>query len=91
MRYYNMVLNTNAETLDERATVDYREYRGDNPITAMNNYIYKHIENGLVFFAYREEGPGTYAVFSYDERKFSFQDAHDYMTNFQSAIYASIS
>lgn len=82
MRYYNMVLNTNAETLDEQALVEYKDFRSENPITAMNNYTYKHIENGLVFFAYREEGPGTYAVFSYDEQKFSFQDAHDYMTNF---------
>lgn len=38
----------------------------------MNNYIYRHAENGVLFFAYREDGPATHAVFSYDEQKYSY-------------------
>lgn len=87
MRYYKMVLNTNAEMLEERATVDFKEFRSEPPIIAMNNYTYKHLENGLLFFAYREEGDTTCAVFAYDEQKHSFRDAHDCMTGFLSEVF----
>lgn len=72
MRFYNMILNTNAETLEKEAAVDFKEYRSENPITGMNNYIYRHAENGVLLFAYREEGPTIHAVFSYDEQKYSY-------------------
>lgn len=82
MRFYNMILNTNAETLEKEAAVDFKEYRSENPITGMNNYIYRHAENGVLLFAYREEGPTILAVFSYDEQKHSYQGAYDYMAGF---------
>lgn len=72
MRFYNMILNTNAETLEKEAAVDFKEYRSENPITGMNNYIYRHAENGVLLFAYREEGPTILTVFSYDEQKYSY-------------------
>ena len=50
MRYYHYILNTNSELLEENALVDFKEFRGEHPITAMNNYTYKRLENGLNFF-----------------------------------------
>ena len=79
MRYYCMVLSTNAEKIKENSKINLREYDYSCPISAMNSYMYKEMKNDLVFFAYREEKNVILAAFSYDEKKSSFQDAFDYI------------
>ncbi|MBQ5850479.1 MAG: hypothetical protein IIW54_06665, partial [Lachnospiraceae bacterium] len=79
MRYYSFALNTSAEKLKENSKVNLREYAYENPIAAMNNYIYKKSKNGLCFLAYREEEAMTLAVFSYDERKLSYHESYEYI------------
>lgn len=79
MRYYNIILNTSAEQIEKRATVEFKEYRSESTFEAVNNYMYRTAENDMRFFVYREEGNLTYAVFSYSELKRSFQDAYEYI------------
>ena len=79
MRYFNIILQTNADKIEKNATVQFKEYRGENAIESMNTYMYRHMENNVRFFAYREENNLTYAVFTYNEQKCSFQDAYDYI------------
>ena len=77
MRYYKIILQTNAEKIEARATVDFKEYRAEPVFSAMNSYLYRHAENDVRIFAYRDEGSLTYAAFAYDEQRRSFQDACD--------------
>ncbi len=80
MRYYGFAFNANAEKIKENAKINLREYAWENPIEAMNNYIYKTILSSLCFFAYREEvGDVTLAAFSYDERKYTYREFYDYI------------
>ena len=79
MRYYSIILSVNSEQIDEGATVEYKEYRGAKTLEAMNEYLYRHSENDVRFFAYREEDGRVFAAFSYDELRCSFEDANDYI------------
>lgn len=79
MRFYEFNISTNASSIKERATVNLRDYDYDNPVAAMNNYVYRKIKNGLYFFAYREEETFVRAAFSHDEKSGSLSDAFDYL------------
>lgn len=87
MRYYCMVLSTNAEKIKENSKINLREYDYSCPISAMNSYMYKEMKNDLVFFAYREEKNVILAAFSYDEKKSSFQDAFDYILGMLNEVF----
>lgn len=77
MRYYEIILNTNAEKIKKNAKVDFMEYRGEDPVYSLNNYAYRNLENGLYFFAYKKADNITHAAFAYDEQRYSFQDAYE--------------
>ncbi|MGO4864372.1 AAA family ATPase [Ligilactobacillus ruminis] len=80
MRYYTFALYASADQIKEKTTINLREYAYENTIAAVNNYMYKRLDNDVCFFAYREEGNTTYAVFSYDEKKGAFIDAFSHIT-----------
>ena len=80
MRYYTFALYASADQIKEKTTINLREYDYENTIAAVNNYMYKRLDNDVCFFAYREEGNTTYAVFSYDEKKGAFVDAFSHIT-----------
>lgn len=80
MRYFDFVLFTNAGQIKTSASetgVDLREFAYDDPIAAVNAYMYRKSSNGLHFFIYRSEGDISYANFSYDESNYSFRAAYD--------------
>lgn len=79
MRYFGFAIKTNAEQIRENAKINLREYAYENPIAAMNSYLYKNVKNGICYFAYREEEAVTLAAFSYDEKKWVFSAAYDYI------------
>lgn len=81
MRYYNFALYASADQIKEKTTINLREYAYENTIAAVNNYMYKRLDNYVCFFAYREEGNTTFAVFSYDEKKGAFVNAFAHITN----------
>lgn len=56
MRYYNFALYASAEQIRENTTINLREYAYENPIVAVNNYMYKRPDNDVAFLTYREEG-----------------------------------
>ena len=80
MRYYNFTLYASADQIKEKTTINLREYDYENTIAAMNNYMYTSLDNDVSFFAYREEGNATLAVFSYDEKKGVFSEAFAHIT-----------
>lgn len=80
MRYFEVVLITSSNEIEEKSKLKLREYAYDGPVAAINNYMYKSIKNGIVFFAYREEiKDRVLSAFSYDEQKYSFQDVYQYI------------
>ena len=79
MRYYSIILSVNSDRIEEKATVDFKEYRSEKTLAAVNEYMYRHAENDVRFFAYREEGGLTYAAFTYNERRSTFEEAYDYI------------
>ena len=79
MRYFGFALNTSAEKIEKNSKIRLREYDYQSPVAAMNNYMYKHLKNGICLFAYREEENVVLAAFSYDEKKGLFRDAYDYI------------
>ena len=81
MRYYNFALYASAEQIKENTTINLREYAYENPIAAVNNYMYKRLDNDVAFLTYREEGNTIFAVFVYDEKKKTFADAFSHATN----------
>lgn len=80
MRYYNFALYASTDQIKEKTTITLREYAYENTIAAVNNYMYRRLDNDVSFFAYREEGNTTFAVFSYDEKKGAFVDAFAHIT-----------
>ena len=80
MRYYSLILNTDAEEIKESAKINLREYGYNNPIASVNNYLYHNMKSGISFLMYREEaGKGTKAIFCYNERKNEYKDIYDYI------------
>ncbi len=88
MRYYSVVLKTNSEYIKENAKIELRQYDYQNPISAMNYYIYKNIKNGVCFFAYREETNAVLAVFCYEEKKEPFRSTFNYIFEILSSVFA---
>lgn len=80
MRYYNFALYASADQIKENTTINLREYAYENTIAAVNNYMYKRLDNDVCFFAYREEGNTIFAVFVYDEKRKNFADAFAHVT-----------
>lgn len=80
MRYYNYALYASAEQIKEKTTINLREYAYENTIAAVNNYMYKRLDNDVAFLAYREEGNTIFAVFIYDEKRKNFADAFAHAT-----------
>lgn len=77
MRYYGFVLNTSAEEIKENCTIRWKDFDYDSPIGAMNKYLYRELKSGLTFLAYGvAENDTVYSMFSYDESKYTLEDAY---------------
>ena len=81
MRYYNFALYASAEQIKEKTKINLREYAYENTYVALNNYMYKRLDNYIYFYAYREEGNTTFAVYAYDEKKVVFADSFVHVTD----------
>ena len=46
-------------------------------IAALNKYMYRHLENGYLFMAYREQKNMLLAAFAFDERQYTYQETCD--------------
>lgn len=49
MRYYNFALYASAEQIRENTTINLREYAYENTYAALNNYMYKRLDNYIYF------------------------------------------
>ena len=87
MRYYNFALYATSDYIKERTQINLRAYGYDNTLCAVNNYMYKHLQNGVSFAAYREEGNITHAVFCYDEKNMTLQAAYEIITGMLSEVF----
>ncbi len=75
MRYYQLAFRSNEDEIREKAIINVREYDYDSAIGAVNKYIYKNRKSTLSFLIYKEENDVIQAVFSYDEKRDTFEDA----------------
>jgi hypothetical protein len=80
VRYYNFALYATSDEIKEKTTINLREYGYGNTLIAVNNYMFRHLQNGISFLAYREEGNTILAVFSHDEMNVMFRDAYASIT-----------
>lgn len=88
MRYYSFILNTNAEKLARNSTVNLKDYDYDSPIGGMNYFMYAKLKNGVSYMAYREDEKGAiYSAFAYNERKYSFQEAYEYISGILNEVF----
>ncbi len=88
MRYYNLVLKTSSKEIEEGAKIRLRDYDFESSIGAMNAYIYKIINNGIAFLAYREEEDAILAAFSFDDKKGTFNEAYDHIIEILSSTFS---
>lgn len=88
MRYYNFVLKTTSEKIQAGAAIRLKDYDYDSVICAVNSYMHQIMDNGISFFAYREEKEAVQAVFSYDEKKVMFNEAYDYIVEILSDTFS---
>ena len=79
MRYYAFSLNTTAEQIEQNTKVKLREYCYDDTIAAVNDFMYRHVENDMAFLFYRKEGEVMLAEFAFDEQKMSLEHAFGFL------------
>ena len=77
MRYFEFMLRTTAEQIKKNTTVNLNAYAYDNPVAAVNSYLYGNLKNGVCCFMYREEQDVVLSAFSYDEKARTFREAYD--------------
>lgn len=77
MRYYAIKFKATSETIKEHSKIELREYGYNGILESVNSYVYSHMQNDVTFLIYREEKNLILAIFSYNERKVSFQTASD--------------
>ena len=79
MRYYNFVLNTNAEKIEAGSKIRLKEFSYDSAVNAFNVYMYRTLKNSINFLAYLEEESALHCIFSHDDTKISFEETYDYI------------
>lgn len=78
MRYYSFTLNTTVEEIKKNTKIKiYNSYQ--SPLYCLNDYIYENIKNNFTFLIYNAEESFLSAIFSYDERKYSYEEAWNYI------------
>lgn len=81
MRYFKMILGTNAQQIEENAKVRLKDYSYDSTFAAVNSFMHKNMRNGLSFLIYRvEEGESVFTGFSFDEKKERLEDVYFYLS-----------
>lgn len=89
MRYFEFIINVTAEQIKAGSKINLRDYSWENPIAGMNIYMYKNMKNDYCFFVYREvTKENLLAVFSYDERTESFEEAYSYICKSLNDIFS---
>ena len=76
MRYYNLVLSTNTESLEEGGHVELNKWQ--SPIAQINEYMLRNMKNETAFFVYREEN-NFYASFCFNDIQYEFNDIYDFI------------
>ncbi|MBO4688156.1 MAG: AAA family ATPase [Clostridiales bacterium] len=79
MRYYAVSMNTNTAKIEKNTKISLRDYSYDEPIAALNSFMFKKTENDIAFFIYKEEGNVSFSAFGFDEQKVSFQHAYEHV------------
>ena len=75
MRYYHFSLGINAQAIRENEELGRHWNSYEETLEVINEYMTKNLRNHLSFLAYREEEKSIPAVFAYDEKKLSYQEA----------------
>jgi len=79
MRYYNLLIKTEIEIFSEAVNETCKRYGYEYYQHRVNGYTFQTFVNDINTVIYREERNAIYAVFSYNEKKYSFDKAYDYI------------
>ena len=90
MRYYQFSISGVAENI--KALIQdkeyLREYRWENPISAVNRYMYYNLKNHLGFFAYRQESTDKIlAVLCFDEKREVLETVYAYIIDVLERVF----
>ncbi len=91
MRYYSFVLGANSEEIEEAAKINnvcLKNYDYDNIPAAVSAYLNRNIDNDICFFIYKAEANAMSAAFSYNERKYSYEDVYDRITGILKEVFS---
>lgn len=83
MRYYEFAIRGASEKIKELTHNKecLKEYQWENPLSAVNSYMYRNSKNNLGFFTYRiESDEKILAVMFFDEKSENLENAYDYIT-----------
>lgn len=79
MRYFSITICASSSEIEEKSKVKIRKYAFDNPVEAVNSYMYETLENGFSFIIYKEECGKMNAAYSYDDNTKSPEDVRAYI------------
>lgn len=79
MRYYHFSLGISAQAIRENEELGRHWNLYEETLEVINEYMTKNLRNHLSFLAYREEEKSIPAVFTYDEKKLSYQEAYQFI------------
>ena len=87
MRYFNCMLNANSESIQKNTKIRLKDYDYSSTIAAVNTYMYSHLENGQAFLVYREEKNRLLAIFAFDEKRYTYQDACEHYADILGRVF----
>lgn len=76
MRYFEFTFRMKKEDIKSEK-VRLKEYSYDNPVEALNNYMFKNLSNGVSFLIYRVDEKGLRTVYAIDDRTRGAKEAFD--------------
>ena len=79
MRYYNLLIKTEIEIFSEAVNETCKRYGYESYQNRINGYMFQTFVNDINTIFYREDKNIIYAIFSYNEKKYSFDKAYDYI------------
>ena len=87
MRYYSFSLGVNVDYLLDNAREKIKHYSFQEPIDGLNNYMYRNLENSISFLAYREEDNSILASFTYDEKRYRYDEVYEYLVGTLALVF----
>lgn len=89
MKYCRFYLKATPETIKEKTkSLKLKEFHYETGLAAVNIYMIKTLRNDICFIAYNDRETTIPAVFSFNDRKDSFEDAFSQITDALTRVFS---